>query len=251
MTPDQSTTPRLLRSLEFTTHLDSAAFLRRLHHLLETEQKLNGCFIPETDGHFFRIWGMELYGQVSISHADFGPMLGTRVNLRYRKGDEPLVEHLIKKMGAALRPLGVSITGLPLSGARRAERTVGHFLQRMQRPFAKFGLVITESAIESGVDWLFDDEAEMRKQLALVASLQSDRKFPLEWELQSIERVGQLRQTYTNTQTCYFEGRRVLLNRQCHIPDETGESVLRYYFGEDKKTGRVVVGWVDEYPMIP
>lgn len=249
MTPDQSTTSRSLRSLEFTTHLGAAAFLRRLSDLVEKDKPLNDCFIPDTGVHFYRVWGMALHGQISFSHADFGSMLGTRVNIRYRKGDEPLVEHLIKKMGAALKPLTLSLSGQKPS--RRPDRTVGHFLQKHQRAFAKFGLVITESAIESGLDWLFDDEAEMRKQLALVASLQSDRKLPLEWELQSIERVGQLRQTYTNTQTCYFEGRRVLLNRQCHIPDETGESVLRYYFGEDKKTGRVVVGWVDEYPMTP
>ena len=251
MKKTQTTGQRALCELEFGSQLGAPAFRRRLADLLERDATLSNCFIPEDNLHFYRIWGFEQVGQVAVTHCDFGGSIGIRINFRYRRGDRGLFQHLITKLGKALLPLGRTVSGRFPRSNQRPDRMVAHILQNLIKPAAAKGVVIVETAIESALDWRFDDEAEVAKQLHLISAVNEERRHTLIWDEESLRRVIQLGQTYPNHKTCLYQGRRVRLDLQCHIPSEDGDSVLRLYFGLDKPSAKIVIGWVDQYNMTP
>ena len=238
-----------IQTLAFRTTMPAAKLRQLIEAAVAAERLLNESFIVGEDPSIFRLHGMKQHGDVLLSHCKFADPIGTRLSLRFREGDRPMVERLVAALGdeaTADQPAGKG-SFFPFE-----DLTVGHCLLAgaATRSGLK-GLDILPSAIESGLDFLWDDLPEIKEELRLISDLTAvivegpgagDERY---------QRAAQLMQTYEPVRTVWRLGRRLPLIHQAHLPSEDGTNVLRIHFAHDMSDGAMVIGWIDDYPMTP
>jgi hypothetical protein len=238
-----------IQTLAFRTTMSAANFRQLIEGVVATDPLLNESFIVGEDPSIFRLHGMHQHGDMLLSHCKFASPIGTRLSLRFREGDRPLVERLIAALGdeaTADKPAGKG-SFFPFE-----DLTVGHCLLASAAPRSGFkGLDILPSAVESGLDLLWDDLPEVTEELRLISDLTGvivegpgagDERY---------QRAAQLMQTYEPVRTVWRQGSRLRLIHQAHLPSEDGTNVLRIHFTRDMRDGAMVIGWIDDYPMTP
>ena len=238
-----------IQTLAFRTTMPAGKFRQLIEAAVATDSLLNESFIVGEDPSIFRMQGMNQFGDVLLSHCRFAAPVGTRLSLRFREGDRPLVERLVAALGdgaTADQPAGKG-SFFPFE-----DLTVGHCLQAGAAPRSGLkGLDILPSAIESGLDFLWDDLPEITEELRLISELTSVLVEGPGADQSRYERAAQLMQTYEPVRTVWRQGRRLPLIHQAHLPSEDGTNVLRIHFTRDMRDGAMVIGWIDDYPMTP
>lgn len=238
-----------IQTLAFRTTMPATKFRQLIEAAVATDRLLNESFIVGEDPSIFRLHGMNQFGDVLLTHCKFAAPVGIRLSLRFREGDRPLVERLVAALGdeaTADQPAGKG-SFFPFE-----DLTVGHCLQAGTAPRSGLkGLDILPSAIESGLDFLWDDLPEITEELRLISDLTAvivegpgagDERY---------QRAAQLMQTYEPIRTVWRQGRRLPLIHQAHLPSEDATNVLRIHFTHDMSDGAMVIGWIDDYPMTP
>ena len=238
-----------IQTLAFRTTMPAARFRQLIEAAVAAERLLNESFIVGEDPSIFRLHGMHQHGDVLLSHCKFAAPVGTRLSLRFREGDRALVERLVAALGdeaTADQPAGKG-SFFPFE-----DLTVGHCLLAGAAPRSGLkGLDILPSAIESGLDLLWDDLPEITKELRLISDLTAVIVEGPGADQTRYERAAQLMQTYAPVRTVWRQGRRLPLVHQAHLPSEDGTNVLRIHFAQDMSDGAMVIGWIDDYPMTP
>ena len=238
-----------IQTLAFRTTMPATRFRQLIEGAIAADRLLNESFIVGEDPSIFRLQGMHQHGDVLLSHCKFAAPVGTRLSLRFRQGDRALVDRLVAALGdeaTADQPAGKG-SFFPFE-----DLTVGHCLLAGAAPRSGLkGLDILPSAIESGLDFLWDDLPEITEELRLISDLTAvivegpgagDERY---------QRAAQLMQTYEPIRTVWRQGRRLPLIHQAHLPSEDGTNVLRIHFAHDMRDGAMVIGWIDDYPMTP
>lgn len=238
-----------IQTLAFRTAMPADKFRQLIEGVVAADCLLNESFIVGDDPSIFRLQGMHQFGDVLLSHCKFAAPVGIRLSLRFREGDRPLVERLVAALGdevTADQPAGKG-SFFPFE-----DLTVGHCLQAGTAPRSGLkGLEILPSAIESGLDFLWDDLPEITEELRLVGDLTGVIVEGPGADQSRYERAAQLMQTYEPVRTVWRQGRRLPLIHQAHLPSEDGTNVLRIHFTHDMSDGAMVIGWIDDYPMTP
>jgi hypothetical protein len=238
-----------IQTLAFRTTMPATRFRQLIEGAIAADRLLNESFIVGEDPSIFRLQGMHQHGDVLLSHCKFAAPVGTRLSLRFREGDRPLVERLVAALGdgaTADQPAGKG-SFFPFE-----DLTVGHCLQAGTAPRSGLkGLEILPSAIESGLDFLWDDLPEVTEELRLISDLTAVLVEGPAADQTRYERAAQLMQTYEPVRTVWRQGRRLPLIHQAHLPSEDGTKVLRIHFAHDMSDGAMVIGWIDDYPMTP
>ena len=238
-----------IQTLAFRTTMPAAKFRQLIEGAVASERLLNESFIVGDDPSIFRLHGMSQHGDVLLSHCKFAAPVGIRLSLRFREGDRPLVERLVAALGdeaTADQPAGKG-SFFPFE-----DLTVGHCLLAGVSPRSGLkGLDILPSAIESGLDLLWDDLPEVTEELRLVGDLTAVIVEGPAADQSRYERAAQLMHTYAPVRTVWRQGRRLPLVHQAHLPSEDGTNVLRIHFAQDMSDGAMVIGWIDDYPMTP
>ena len=238
-----------IQTLAFRTTMPATRFRQLIEGAIAADRLLNESFIFGEDPSIFRLQGMHQHGDVLLSHCKFAAPVGTRLSLRFRQGDRALVDRLVAALGdeaTADQPAGKG-SFFPFE-----DLTVGHCLQAGTAPRSGLkGLDILPSAIESGLDFLWDDLPEIKEELRLISDLTAVIVEGPAADQTRYERAAQLMQTYEPVRTVWRQGRRLPLIHQAHLPSEDGTNVLRIHFAHDMSDGAMVIGWIDEYPMTP
>lgn len=238
-----------IQTLAFRTTMPADKFRQLIEAAVATDRLLNESFIVGEDPSIFRLQGMNQFGDVMLTHCKFAAPVGIRLSLRFRQGDRPLVERLVAALGdeaTADQPAGKG-SFFPFE-----DLTVGHCLLAGAKPRSELkGLDILPSAIESGLDFLWDDLPEITEELRLISDLTAVIVEGPGADQSRYERAAQLMQTYEPLRTVWRQGRRLPLIHQAHLPSEDGTNVLRIHFAHDMSDGAMVIGWIDDYPMIP
>ena len=249
MPKHNSTKSFSIQTLVFRTTMPADKFRQLIEGAVAADCLLNESFIVGDDPSIFRLQGMHQHGDVLLSHCKFAAPVGIRLSLRFRQGDRPLVDRLVAALGDEVKadqPAGKG-SFFPFE-----DLTVGHCLLAGAKPRSGLkGLDILPSAIESGLDFLWDDLPEITEELRLISDLTAvivegpgagDERY---------QRAAQLMQTYEPVRTVWRQGRRLPLVHQAHLPSEDGTNVLRIHFAQDMSDGAMVIGWIDDYPMTP
>jgi hypothetical protein len=249
MPKHNSTKSFSIQTLVFRTTMPADKFRQLIEGAVAADCLLNESFIVGDDPSIFRLQGMHQHGDVLLSHCKFAAPVGIRLSLRFRQGDRPLVDRLVAALGDEVKadqPAGKG-SFFPFE-----DLTVGHCLLAGAKPRSGLkGLDILPSAIESGLDFLWDDLPEITEELRLISDLTAvivegpgagDERY---------QRAAQLMQTYEPVRTVWRQGRRLPLVHQAHLPSEDGTNVLRIHFAHDMSDGAMVIGWIDDYPMTP
>lgn len=238
-----------IQTLAFRTAMTAARFRQLIEGAVATDRLLNESFIVGEDPSIFRLQGMHQHGDVLLSHCKFATPVGTRISLRFRQGDRPLVDRLVAALGAeatADQPAGKG-SFFPFE-----DLTVGHCLLAGAAPRSGLkGLDILPSAIESGLEFLWDDLPEVTEELRLIGQLTAVLVEGPGAGDERYRRAAQLMQTYEPIRTVWRQGRRLPLIHQAHLPSEDGTNVLRIHFTRDMRDGAMIIGWIDDYPMTP
>jgi len=238
-----------IQTLAFRTTMSAARFRQLIEGAVATEPLLNESFIVGEDPSIFRLHGMNQHGDMLLSHCKFASPIGTRLSLRFREGDRPLVDRLVAALGdeaTADKPAGKG-SFFPFE-----DLTVGHCLLAGAAPRSGLkGLDILPSAVESGLELLWDDLPEITEELRLIGELTAVLVEGHGGGDERYRRAAQLVQTYEPAQTVWRQGRRLPLIHQAHLPSEDGTNVLRIHFTRDMRDGAMVIGWIDDYPMTP
>jgi hypothetical protein len=249
MPKHNSTKSFSIQTLVFRTTMPADKFRQLIEGAVAADCLLNESFIVGDDPSIFRLQGMHQHGDVLLSHCKFAAPVGIRLSLRFRQGDRPLVDRLVAALGDEVKadqPAGKG-SFFPFE-----DLTVGHCLLAGAKPRSGLkGLDILPSAIESGLDFLWDDLPEITEELRLISDLTAvivegpgagDERY---------QRAAQLMQTYEPVRTVWRQGRRLPLVHQAHLPSEDGTNVLRIHFAHDMSDGAMVIGWIDDYPLTP
>jgi len=238
-----------IQTLAFRTTMPAARFRQLIEGAVATDPLLNESFIVGEDPSIFRLHGMHQHGDVLLTHCKFASPIGTRLSLRFREGDRALVERLVAALGSeamADKPAGKG-SFFPFE-----DLTVGHCLLAGAAPRSGLKrLDILPSAVESGLDLLWDDLPEITEELRLIGDLTAVLVEGPAADQSRYERAAQLMQTYEPVRTIWRQGRRLPLIHQAHLPSEDGTNVLRIHFTRDMRDGAMVIGWIDDYPMTP
>jgi hypothetical protein len=238
-----------IQTLAFCTTMSAARFRQLIEDAVATNPLLNESFIAGEDPSIFRLHGMNQHGYVLLSHCKFASPIGTRLSLRFREGDRPLVDRLVAALGdeaMADKPAGKG-SFFPFE-----DLTVGHCLLASAAPRSGFkGLDILPSAVESGLDLLWDDLPEITEELRLIGNLTAVLVEGPGADQSRYKRAAQLMHTYEPVRTVWRQGSRLRLIHQAHLPSEDGTNVLRIHFTRDMCDGAMVIGWIDDYAMTP
>jgi hypothetical protein len=238
-----------IQTLAFRTAMPAERFRQLIDGAVAVDPLLNESFIVRDDPSIFRLHGMRQHGDVLLTHCKFAAPIGTRLSLRFREGDRPLVDRLVAALGTeatADKPAGTG-SFFPFE-----DLTVGHCLLAGSGSRSGIkGVDILPAAIESGLDCLWDDLPEVTEELRLIGSMISVLVEGPEIGGPRYQRASQLMQTYEPIRTVWRRGRRLPLIHQAHLPSEDGTNVLRIHFARDQRDGAMVIGWVDDYPMVP
>lgn len=241
----KKSSPSAIRTACFRTTMPVAKFRALIEAAVAQDPVLNGSFVVGPDPSLFRVMGMDQHGDILLSHCNFkGVNLGVRVSLRYRLGDQAVLDRLVAALGTDVEPVPCGVKGTVLP---HEDRSVGHLLLELSSRKLPGGCEILPTAIESGLDCLWDDESEIKRELALLASIPRllSQGGPEAAEHQ--HRVNQLLQTYAPVMSIRHRGRTLPLRYQMHLPSEDAQTVLRIHFARDPETRGFLVGWVDEY----
>ena len=234
-------------TLAFRSTMRAATLRHLIEETILKEPLLNESYATGVDPSFFRVQGMSQHGDILISHCKFADPVGIRIAIRHRKGDQPLVDRLVAALGVDVEPVRPAGKG---SGYPFEDRTVGHCMLDFSRLRGVRGVVVMPSAVESGLDCLWDDEKEVLGELRLIGTLAEVLVEGPDHQ-PKYRRAAQLMQKYEPVMTVYRDGRRLPLVHQAHLPSEDGTNVLRIHFARDRRDGAAVIGWVDEYDMCP
>ena len=249
MPKHNSTKSFSIQTLVFRTTMPADKFRQLIEGAVAADCLLNESFIVGDDPSIFRLQGMHQHGDVLLSHCKFAAPVGIRLSLRFRQGDRPLVDRLVAALGDEVKadqPAGKG-SFFPFE-----DLTVGHCLLAGAKPRSGLkGLDILPSAIESGLDFLWDDLPEITEELRLISDLTAVIVEGPAADQSRYERAAQLMQTYEPVRTVWRLGRRLQLIHQAHLPSEDGTNVLRIHFAHDMSDGAMVIGWIDDYPMTP
>jgi hypothetical protein len=238
-----------IQTLAFRTTMSAARFRQLIEDAVATDPLLNDSFVVGDGPSVFRLHGINQHGDVLLSHCKFAAPIGIRLSLRFRDGDRPLVERLVSALGDDAIPDKPAGKG---SFFPFEDLTVGHCLQAGAAPRSGLkGLDILPSAVESGLELLWDDLPEITEELCLIGQLTAVLVEGPAADQSRYERAAQLIQTYEPVRTVWRQGRRLPLIHQAHLPSEDGTNVLRIHFARDMRDGAMVIGWIDDYSMTP
>jgi len=241
----KKSSPLAIRTVCFRTTLRPATFRALIEAAVAQDPVLNGSFVVGPDPSLFRVMGMDQRGDILLAHCNFsGANLGIRLSLRYRFGDQAILDRLVAALGVDVEPVPCGVKGSLLP---HEDRSVGHMLLDLAGKSTLAPLQILPSAVESGLDCLWDDEPEIKREFALLAAIPRLLAEGGSEAAENQHRVNQLLQTYEPVMSVRLRGRTLPLNRQMHLPSEDGQTVLRIHFARDPLTRGFVVGWVDEY----
>ena len=240
--------PLNIVTLAFRSTMRAPTLRNLIEEALLKDPVLNECFITGVDPSLFRIQGMNQHGDIQVSHCKFADPVGIRISIRHRLGDQALADRLVAALGLDVEPVKPAGKG---SGYPFEDRSVGHALLDVSRLRDVRGLVILPSAVESGLDCLWDDEKEIVEELRLIAHTYDILIQGSDAPREKHRRVVQLQQQYKPLMTVWHAGRRLPLVYQAHLPSEDGNSVLRIHFAEEPRTHAFIIGWVDEYSTHP
>lgn len=240
----KKSSPHAIRTLCFRTTMRAATFRALIDNVVAKDAVLNASFIVGIDPSLFRIMGMDQVGDILMSHCKFADPVGIRLSLRYRLGDQLLMDRLVAALGVEVEPVPSNGKGsfMPFE-----DRSVGHMLLDLAGKLPVGRLEILPSAVESGLDCLWDDEGEIKSELALLAKIPVLLLHGGADAAEKMDRVNQLLQKYPPVMTIRHRGRTLPLRHQMHLPSEDGQTVLRLHFARDPETSGFLVGWVDEY----
>lgn len=238
-----------IQTLAFRTTMPAARFRQLMEGAVAADRLLNESFLIGDSPSIFRLQGMNQHGDVLLSHCKFAAPVGIRLSLRFREGDRPLVERLVAVLGdeaTADKPAGKG-SFFPFE-----DLTVGHCLLAGSTPRSGLkGLDILPSAIESGLECLWDDLPEVTEELRLISELSAVLVEGPGAGDERYRRAAQLMQAYSPVRIVWRRGHRLPLIHQAHLPSEDGTTVLRLHFAYDRRDGAMVIGWVDDYAMTP
>lgn len=241
----KKSSPLAIRTVCFRTTMRAATFRALIEDAVAQDPVLNGSFIVGPDPSLFRVMGLDQHGDILMSHCNFtGVNLGIRLSLRYRLGDQALMDRLIAALGTEIESVPCRAKGSLLP---HEDRSVGHMLLDLAAKSAATACTILPTAVESGLDCLWDDEQEIKRELALLARIPALLSEGGPEAAENQHRVNQLLQTYAPVMSIRHRGRTLPLRHQMHLPSEDGQTVLRLHFARDPQTRGFVVGWVDEY----
>lgn len=237
--------PLAIRTVCFSTTMRPATFRALIEDAVAKDPVLNGSFVVGPDPSLFRIMGLDQHGDILMSHCDFTRVsMGIRLALRYRQGDQALLDRLVAALGLDVEPVPCKGKGslMPFE-----DRSVGHMLLDIAAKLPAGRLEVLPTAVESGLDCLWDDEAEIKSELKLLAAIPHLLAKGGEEAAEKLDRVNQLLQTYVPVMAIRHRGRTLPLKHQMHLPSEDAQTVLRIHFARDPESSGFIVGWVDEY----
>jgi hypothetical protein len=236
--------PLTIRTVCFRTTMRAATFRALIEAAVERAAVLNDSFIVGADPSLFRIMGMAQHGDILMSHCKFADPIGIRLALRYRLGDQAVLDQLVAALGLDIEPAPCMGKGslMPFE-----DRSVGHMLLDVADKLPAGRLQVLPTAIESGLDCLWDDEKEIKSELKLLAEIPSLLLHGGVDAVEKMDRVNQLLQTYPPVMAIRYRGQTLPLRHQMHLPSEDGQTVLRLHFARDPYSSGFLIGWVDEY----
>ncbi len=241
----KKSSPLAIRTVCFSTTMRAATFRALIEEAVAKDPVLNGSFIVGPDPSLFRVMGLDQHGDILMSYCNFtAASMGIRLALRYRQGDQALLDRLVAALGLDVEPVPCKGKGslMPFE-----DRSVGHMLLDFAAKPPLGSLQILPTAVESGLDCLWDDEAEIKSELSLLAAIPTLLLHGGAEAADKMDRVNQLLQTYAPVMAIRHRGRNLPLRHQMHLPSEDGQTVLRLHFARDPGTSGFLVGWVDEY----
>ena len=243
MSPKKSS-PLAIRTVCFTTTMRPSTFRAIIEAAIEREAAIGDSFVVGVDPSFFRIMGMDQHGDILMSHCKFADPIGIRLSFRFRQGDFAIIDRIIVALGLDIEPAPCMGKGslMPFE-----DRSVGHMLLDLADKLPMDRLKVLPTAIESGLDCLWDDEKEIKSELKLLAEIPTLLLHGGIDAVEKMDRVNQLLQTYPPVMAIRYRGQTLPLGHQMHLPSEDGQTVLRLHFARDPYTSGFIVGWVDEY----
>jgi len=243
MSPKKSS-PLTIRTLCFTTPMRATSFRIIVESAILREAAYGDSFIVGADPSLFRIMGMGQHGDILMSHCKFADPIGIRLAFRYRHGDFAIIDRIIVALGLDIEPAACMGKGslMPFE-----DRSVGHMLLDVADKLPAGRLQVLPTAIESGLDCLWDDEKEIKSELKLLAEIPSLLLHGGVDAVEKMDRVNQLLQTYPPVMAIRYRGQTLPLRHQMHLPSEDGQTVLRLHFARDPYSSGFLIGWVDEY----
>ena len=243
MSPKKSS-PLTIRTLCFTTPMRATSFRIIVESAILREAAYGDSFIVGADPSLFRIMGMAQHGDILMSHCKFADPIGIRLAFRYRHGDFAIIDRIIVALGLDIEPAPCMGKGslMPFE-----DRSVGHMLLDVADKLPAGRLQVLPTAIESGLDCLWDDEKEIKSELKLLAEIPSLLLHGGVDAVEKMDRVNQLLQTYPPVMAIRYRGQTLPLRHQMHLPSEDGQTVLRLHFARDPYSSGFLIGWVDEY----
>ena len=243
MSPKKSS-PLAIRTLCFTTPMRASSFRIIIESAILRGAAYSDSFIVGVDPSFFRIMGMDQHGDILMSHCKFADPIGIRLSFRFRQGDFAIIDRIIVALGLDIEPAPCMGKGslMPFE-----DRSVGHMLLDLADKLPTDRLKVLPTAIESGLDCLWDDEKEIKSELKLLAEIPTLLLHGGIDAVEKMDRVNQLLQTYPPVMAIRYRGQTLPLGHQMHLPSEDGQTVLRLHFARDPYSSGFIVGWVDEY----
>lgn len=232
-----------LQIRRYSTSLAAGEFNYHVNRIVHGDQIFNLCFLTEAREDWMRIGGVELHGDIAIRHYKLPDT--NIVTVEFRNGDTALADRIIQQLGGELEPAPPR----PDSDENPFEN-LAHFLETLKECKLKRKIIISDSAIESGLECVFDEYDEVVQELHFLSIMESMAKYPGFKEHKDRPRYLQAKERHKRPFVALHEGAKVQLVHRIHIRSAKYDNFLRIHFAHLPRN-RYLIGYVDEYCDVP
>jgi hypothetical protein len=240
--------PYLLSHRELGTSLTAADLRRLLPQIITAEPTLGDCWMVDDAARSLAVHGFDLHGSIQFVHYSWEGKL--YLTIEFRQGDQAKVMRIIEELaisgdGEKELSLWPRTEKIPV----RATPGVAGFLQELRKDPFKDHLIITGSAIESARDCVWEGEDLLLEELFLLTEIPALLKDGGTGAAVHQTRIEQLCRVWPQPKVISFRGRKLALNRRMYVPHPEFDHVLCLHFTYDVRSGKHVIGYVEEEGM--
>ena len=232
-----------LQVRRYSTPLAAGEFNYHIDRIVHGEPLFNLCFLTQERLDWMRIGGTELHGDIAIRHSKLPAE--NIVTVEFRNGDTNLADKIAQILSNELEPAPPRT----VSDDDPFEN-LAHFLETLKGCKLKRKIIITDSAIESGLECAFDEYDEVVQELHFLSIMESLARHPGFKEHKDRPRYIQAKRRHNRPIVALHDGAKVQLAQRIHIRSAKYDNVLRIHFAELPRN-RYLIGYVDEYCDVP
>ena len=232
-----------LQIRRYSTALSAGEFNYHIDRMVNGEPMLNPCCLTQARADWMRISGLELHGDIAIRH--YKLPAENIVTVEFRKGDVAIADKIAELLGDELQPAPPrsSLVDNPFEN-------LGHFLETLKDCKLKRKIIIADSAIESGLECVFDEYDEVVQELHFLSIMETMARHHGFKDHKDRPRYLQAKESHKRPIIALHEGAKVKLTQRIHIRSANYDNVLRIHFSTLPRN-RYLIGFVDEYCDVP